>query len=609
MGVVPGWLSRRCASGIKRRRAVLALFIALLCVASLAPVAGAEDKRALAYTTWHTDQGGGFDLRVVNADGTSGPVVASDPSSNAFVSPTWSPDGKMIAFSGSYGGMGGVFLVSAAGGQVNQLVAASTPGADRLPSWSPDGSEIAYWAGGGGTQAVTLMGIHPDGSGGRVIAGPFPALPVGGGYEQGKGFAPVSWSPDGRQIAFDDNSVGEIDQVAATGGAPTTLVPKPAGADAHDPAYSPDGTRIAYLAVPTGGGPDQVIVRNLKTNAQVIAWQAPDTYTSIASAIPPISWSADSDRIAYAEYSSTDSGVVQSIVTVKSDGSGGRQVLVTGPRAIGGIAWANAPKLTKHVAVSLSPSTITADGQATTTATANVTLGISSVSGDNVSFASSDGGQKIGPVHDEGDGRYTATITASDKVEKATITATDNSDPAKASGTAALTQDPPKVHVSLKPTSIAADGRSTAIATVTLTGVHGETVSGQDVSITTAGPAAAGKVTDRARGTYTATITATHTAGTVTVTGTDRSVKPSAAAHASLKTKAAPKKCVVPKLHGDSLKAAKRALRRAHCTLGKVTKKASRKVAKGHVISSRPPAGTRRKRSARIAIVLSRGKH
>ena len=600
MGVVLGWLSRRCASGIKRRRAVLALFIALLFVASLAPVAGAEDKRALAYTTWHTDQGGGFDLRVVNADGTSGPVVASDPNSNAFVSPTWSPDGKVIAFSGSYGGMSGVFLVSAAGGQVNQLVAASTPGVDRLPSWSPGGGEIAYWAG-GGSQAVTLMGIHPDGSGGRIIAGPFPAV-------QGEGFAPASWSPDGRQIAFEDNSLGEIDQVPATGGPPTTLVPKPAGAYAHDPAYSPDGTRIAYLAVPTGGGPDQVIVRNLKTNAEVIAWQAPDTYTSIASAIPPISWSADSDRIAYAEYSSTSSGVVESIVTVKSDGSGARQVLVTGPRAILGIAWANAPKLTKHVAVSLSPNTITADGRATTTATAKVTLGSSSVSGDNVSFASSDGGQKIGPVHDEGDGTYTATITASEKVEKATITATDDSDLAKASGAAALTQDPPKVHVSLKPTSIAADGKSTATATVTLTGVHGETVSGQDVSITTVGPAAAGRVTDGARGTYTATITATHTAGTITVTGTDLSVKPSAAAHASLKTKAAPKKCVVPKLRGDSLKAAKRALRRAHCTLGKVTKKASRKVAKGHVISSRPHTGARRKRGARIAIVLSRGK-
>ena len=97
------------------------------------------------------------------------------------------------------------------------------------------------------------------------------------------------------------------------------------------------------------------------------------------------------------------------------------------------------------------------------------------------------------------------------------------------------------------------------------------------------------------------------------MTGTDLSVDPSASAHATLKTKAAPpppkKGCVVPKLRGDSLGAAKRALRRAHCALGKVTRKASGKVRKGHVISSRPGKDAHRKRGARIAIVLSRGKH
>ena len=81
-------LSERCVFGIKRRRAVLAMSFALLRLASLTPVARAEDKRALAYTTWHTDQGGGFDLRIVNPDGTPGPVVASDVTSNTFVSPT-----------------------------------------------------------------------------------------------------------------------------------------------------------------------------------------------------------------------------------------------------------------------------------------------------------------------------------------------------------------------------------------------------------------------------------------------------------------------------------------------------------------------------------------
>jgi len=260
------------------------------------------------------------------------------------------------------------------------------------------------------------------------------------------------------------------------------------------------------------------------------------------------------------------------------------------------------------VSVSLSPSTITADGQATTTATAKVSSG----AGATVSFSSSDGGEKIGPVHDAGGGNYMATITASEKVGAATITATDASDPAKPSSTARLTQDPPKVQISVQPSSIAADGKSTATATVTLTGVHGEPVAGQDVVVTTGGPASAAAVSGGAGGTYTATITSTHSAGTVTVTATDLSVDPSASAHATLKTTAQPppkkKGCVVPKLRRDSLAAAKRALRRANCTLGKVTRKASGKVAKGHVISSRPRSGTHRKRGARIAIVVSRGK-
>ncbi len=139
---------------------------------------------------------------------------------------------------------------------------------------------------------------------------------------------------------------------------------------------------------------------------------------------------------------------------------------------------------TAKVSMSLSPGTITADGQATTTATAKVSSGAGAI----LSFSSSDAGQKIGPVHDAGNGTYMATITASEKVGTATITATDESDIAKASGTAKLTQDPPKVHVSVTPGSITANGKSTATATVTLTGVHGEPVADQDVVVTTAGP-------------------------------------------------------------------------------------------------------------------------
>ena len=67
--------------------------------------------------------------------------------------------------------------------------------------------------------------------------------------------------------------------------------------------------------------------------------------------------------------------------------------------------------------------------------------------------------------------------------------------------------------------------------------------------------------------------------------------------------------CVVPKLKGTRLAAATRALKKAHCAVGHVTKRTSSTVRKGRVISSRPPASSRHKAGTKIALIVSRGKH
>lgn len=66
-------------------------------------------------------------------------------------------------------------------------------------------------------------------------------------------------------------------------------------------------------------------------------------------------------------------------------------------------------------------------------------------------------------------------------------------------------------------------------------------------------------------------------------------------------------KCVVPVLRGKKLAAAKTALKRAHCAVGKVTKKASAKIAAGKVISSNPKAGTTHKAGTKVALKVSKG--
>jgi hypothetical protein len=66
--------------------------------------------------------------------------------------------------------------------------------------------------------------------------------------------------------------------------------------------------------------------------------------------------------------------------------------------------------------------------------------------------------------------------------------------------------------------------------------------------------------------------------------------------------------CGVPALRGKTLKAAKRALVRAHCRTGRVTRKRSRRVRAGRVISTSPAAHTRHANGTKVKIRLSRGR-
>jgi beta-lactam-binding protein with PASTA domain len=69
-----------------------------------------------------------------------------------------------------------------------------------------------------------------------------------------------------------------------------------------------------------------------------------------------------------------------------------------------------------------------------------------------------------------------------------------------------------------------------------------------------------------------------------------------------------PPRCVVPKLKGKTLRSAKGAIGRAHCSLGKVTRAFSARVKKGRVISQKPRAGSKLTAGAKLRLTLSKGK-
>lgn len=65
-------------------------------------------------------------------------------------------------------------------------------------------------------------------------------------------------------------------------------------------------------------------------------------------------------------------------------------------------------------------------------------------------------------------------------------------------------------------------------------------------------------------------------------------------------------RCIVPKLRGKKLKAAKRAIRQAHCRVGRVVKRHSKKKSQ-RVIRQRPKPRTERAAGSPVKLVVSRG--
>jgi hypothetical protein len=175
---------------------------------------------------------------------------------------------------------------------------------------------------------------------------------------------------------------------------------------------------------------------------------------------------------------------------------------------------------TAQVGVSLTPSTLVANGTSTATVVVNAADQYGNArSGDPVTVAT-DGDATLSAVHDNGDGTYTATLTSSTRAGTQTITATDG----MATGSALLTEaagPASQVTLTLSPATLEADGTSTSNATITVADAQGNPRSDDPVTLTTNGDVTISNVTSQGFGTYTATITASTTGDIETITAAD----------------------------------------------------------------------------------------
>jgi dipeptidyl aminopeptidase/acylaminoacyl peptidase len=185
--------------------------------------------------------------------------------------PRWSPDGRRIAFVSDRSGPKQVWVIHADGGEARLVTPGSYAPADL--AWSPDGKMLAFTgkpdAGAAGrrepreqsdVRVISRLYYKQDGEGfwdGRwkqifvvPAAGGEVRQLTGGEYDH---TAPA-WSPDGRWLAYCANDSPDADLEDAADlwiirtdgtGAPRRLT-RPPG-QVETPAWSPDGTRIAYV--------------------------------------------------------------------------------------------------------------------------------------------------------------------------------------------------------------------------------------------------------------------------------------------------------------------------------------------------------------------------
>ena len=243
-----------------------------------------------------------FSVSLTNQDKTGFEMLDEHKTIGELRSFAWSPDGRQLAVLGNTAGNGNIYLTDVRK-PLQVVLSNSEVGYLRDVAWSHDGKQFVMWSSQNNTMVYL---VNADGTG--LVEKQLDVQVLG----------TPQFTPDGKNIVFygaDSLSSGLFE--ASLDGSQTRLI-SDLVEDESGFAFSPDGSRLAYVDIDRISGGVILMVQDLETRAIIAlpgSLPIPKGFPDIAK----LSWSPDGTKLVF-EFGGSASD--RAIYLVYADGTG-----------------------------------------------------------------------------------------------------------------------------------------------------------------------------------------------------------------------------------------------------------------------------------------------
>jgi Tol biopolymer transport system component/DNA-binding winged helix-turn-helix (wHTH) protein len=256
---------------------------------------------------------GNSDIYLYTLDTGKIETLVDDPAFDS--DPSFSPDGRRIAFISGRDGNQEIYVEDIDGSNLQRLT--THPARDAFPTFSPDGTQIVFNSNREG-ESMDVYIMNADGSDPRRLTN----------WNTDEEIRPGCWSPDGTQILFVSGQSGRdnIYAMSIEPFAPRELLTDVA-TNLQYPTYSADGTKMLFRSITDDGSGE---FRLMDTNTKRVT-----TLRKLQPSEGNARLSPDGNWIVYQDRINDNSEVC----LIRSDGTGEIKNLTNNPARDGGPSW------------------------------------------------------------------------------------------------------------------------------------------------------------------------------------------------------------------------------------------------------------------------------